>query len=289
MPEKKVRGVILNYEVVGDKGPWIALTPGSRRAYGELKPISEHLASHGYRVLLHDRRNCGQSEVGIEASGSESELWADDLHALCNELGASPLYVGGSSAGARLALLFALRHPAATKGLLLWRVTGGEHAAEKLAHQYYGDYMELAKAGGMEAVCASEHFAACIAARPSNRDRLMAMKPAEFIAIMDVWRENFLKAAALPVVGATEEQLKALKIPACIIAGNDKIHTPVTARKVAHLIPGAELHDDVVRKFSDDELLPTWDQDEWRSKNPQIAATFAGFLKKLGAGSRASG
>ena len=281
MPEAKVRGVIINYEVIGDKGPWIALTPGSRRPYGELVPISQDLAKHGYRVLLHDRRNCGKSEVGIEPQDAEHELWADDLHELCGQLGARPLYVGGSSAGARLALQFALRHPSAVKGLLLWRVTGGQHAAQKLAHQYYGSFMEMAKAGGMAAVCESEHFGACIQARPSNRDKLMAMNPDEFIRIMDRWRENFLKAASLPVVGATEEQLKAMKFSACIIAGNDKVHTPPTARKVAGLIPNSEFHDDVVRKVPDDALLDTWDQDEWFAKNGRIAEIFAGYLKKV--------
>jgi pimeloyl-ACP methyl ester carboxylesterase len=280
MPEATVRGVTINYEVLGDRGPWIALTPGSRRAYGELRPISQHLAERGYRVLLHDRRNCGLSEVKIEAQGSEHEIWADDLYELCGVLEARPLYVGGSSAGARLALLFALRHPDAVKGLLLWRVTGGQHAAQKLAQQYYGSFMELAKSGGMAAVCESEHFAACIAARPSNRDNLMGMTPDSFIEIMDRWRENFLKAATLPVVGATEEQLQAMAIPACIIAGNDTVHTPATARKVAGLIRGSELHDNVVRKLKDDELLATWDQDEWREKNAEVAEIFSNFLAK---------
>ncbi|MFN9122447.1 MAG: alpha/beta fold hydrolase, partial [bacterium] len=137
MPEAFVRGVILNYEVIGSEGPWIALTPGSRRSYHELIPLSKQLAKDGYRVLLHDRRNCGASEVGIEGIGSEHEIWADDLHALAGQLGALPLFVGGSSAGARLAILFALRHPEAVSGLLLWRLTGGQHAVQKLARQYY--------------------------------------------------------------------------------------------------------------------------------------------------------
>jgi pimeloyl-ACP methyl ester carboxylesterase len=281
MAEAKVGSVTLRYEVVGDSGPWIALTPGSRRSYDELVPLSKMLAHHGYRVLLHDRRNCGGSDVGIEARGSEHEIWADDLYELSKQLGAVPLYVGGSSAGARLALLFALRHPDAVKGLLLWRVTGGQHAAEKLAHQYYGSFADMAKTGGMEAVCASEHFAGCIKARPSNRDRLMAMKPTDFIAVMDIWRKNFLEAASLPVVGATEEQLRDLRIPACIIAGNDQVHTPQTARKVAGLISNSEFHDDVASKRPDNDLLKEWDPKEWKSKEGRLAELFGAFLKRV--------
>jgi pimeloyl-ACP methyl ester carboxylesterase len=281
MAEAKIRGVMIAYEVVGQSGPWIALTPGSRRSYDELVPLAQMLAEHGYRVLLHDRRNCGRSEVGIEAHGSEHEIWADDLYELCKTIGALPIYPGGSSAGARLALLFALRHPDAARGLLVWRVTGGQHAAQKLAHQYYGLYAELAKTGGMAAVCASEHFAAGIKARPSNRDRLMAMKPEDFVAVMDIWRKNFLAAADLPVVGATEAQLRAMTIPACIVSGNDMVHTPATARKAAALIPGSEFHDDVVEKRPDNDLLPEWDQKDWKAKEGRLAEIFSAFLKRV--------
>jgi pimeloyl-ACP methyl ester carboxylesterase len=231
-------------------------------------------------VLLHDRRNCGASEVGIEPSGSEHELWADDLHALAAALGARRLFVGGSSAGARLAILFAMRHPEAVQGLLLWRVTGGQHAAEKLARQYYGQYIDLARDGGMAAICASEHFAACIEARPSNRSRLMAMDPVQFVAVMETWRTNFLAAARLPVVGATEDQLRALAMPACLIAGNDRIHTPVTARKMAGLLPSATLHEDVVSRRPDDQLLAEWDPAEWRAAEPRIAEVFLDFMAR---------
>src|SRR5258705_8665984 len=137
MAEAKVRGITLYYEVIGNAGPWIALTPGSRRSSDELAPLSGMLARHGYRVLLHDRRNCGRYDVCIEARGSEHEVWADDLHDLCGELGAVPIYAGGSSAGARLALLFALRHPAARKGLVLLRGTRGHAAAPKIPHQHF--------------------------------------------------------------------------------------------------------------------------------------------------------
>ena len=280
MPEALVRGVHINYEIVGDNGPMIALTPGSRRAYGELLPLAGRLAKGGYRMLLHDRRNCGASDVAFDDSGSEHDIWADDLHALCGQLGALPVFVGGSSAGARLALLFALRHPQATRGLLLWRVTGGKHAVDRLAQNYYGQFIEIARTGGMQAVCGSEHFAACIAARPSNRERLMQTDPARFIKVMQTWREHFLQSATLPIVGATEAQLRALSMPVCLIAGNDVIHTPVTARRMASLVPGSELHDDVVEKRADDNLLHDWNQQEWKQAEGRIAEIFAGFLKR---------
>ena len=282
MPEAVVRGVHINYEIIGNSGPWIALTPGSRRSYGELADLSKSIAANGYRVLLHDRRNCGASDVAFDGSGSEHEVWADDLHELGRQLNALPMVVGGSSAGARLAILFAIRHPQALRGLLLWRVTGGQEAVDRLAEMYYGQFIKLVRAGGMPAVCASEHFGECIKARPSNRERLLATDPEQFIKIMTFWRERFLESATLPIVGATEADLRAIKAPACIIAGNDVIHTPATARKAASLIPNSELHDDVVAKRSDDKLLKEWNRKEWRDAEPRLAQIFAAFLKRAG-------
>jgi pimeloyl-ACP methyl ester carboxylesterase len=280
MPKRIVRGISINYEVVGHAGPFIALTPGARRPYNELTDLAQRIAAHGYRVLLHDRRNCGASEVSFDGSASENEIWADDLHELGSQLGALPMYVGGSSSGARLAILYALRHPAALRGLLLWRVTGGKEAVDKLAESYYGQFARIARDGGMKAICESEHFAECIRARPSNRDRLMAMDAGQLIAVMTSWRERFLESATLPIAGATEQDLRNMTAPACIIAGNDVIHSPVTARKAASLIPGAELHDDVVQKRSDENLLPEWDRAEWRHAEPRVAEIFARFLQR---------
>ena len=282
MPEAVVRGIHINYEIIGNSGAWIALTPGSRRSYGELVDLSKAIAANGYRVLLHDRRNCGASDVAFDGSGSEHEVWADDLHELGRQLNALPMVVGGSSAGARLAILFAIRHPGGLRGLLLWRVTGGQEAVDRLAEMYYGQFIKIVRAGGMQAVCASEHFGECIKARPSNRERLLATDPEQFIKIMTFWRERFLESATLPIVGATEADLRAIKAPACIIAGNDVIHTPATARKAAGLIPNSELHDDVVAKRSDDDLLKEWDRKEWRDAEPRMAQIFSAFLKRAG-------
>ena len=279
MPEADLRGVCINYKVIGNSGPWIALTPGSRRSYGELVDLSKAIAASGYRVLLHDRRNCGASDVAFDGSGSEHEVWADDLYALGKGLGALPMYVGGSSAGARLAILYAMRHPDGLRGLLLWRVTGGQEAVDRLAENYYGHFIKIARAGGMQAVCESGHFSECIKARPSNRDRLLKTDVGEFIKVMTYWRECFLQSSNLPIVGATEADLHAIKVPACLIAGNDVIHTPGTARKAASLIPNSELHDDVVEKRSEGNLLKEWDRKEWNDAVPRMAGIFIAFLK----------
>ena len=39
MPVATVRGVDINYEVLGQRGPWVALQPGGGRALAGVKPL----------------------------------------------------------------------------------------------------------------------------------------------------------------------------------------------------------------------------------------------------------
>src|SRR5688572_31521280 len=136
MPIANIRGVDINYEILGDRGPFVALQPGGRRGLVGVKPIALRIAEAGCRVIVYDRRNTGASGVAIEGE-SENDEWAEDLHELLSGLDALPAYIGGSSSGCRLAMVLALRRPADVGGLLLWRVTGGAYAAERLTNQYY--------------------------------------------------------------------------------------------------------------------------------------------------------
>src|SRR5437763_3530424 len=164
MPVATVRGVDINYEILGERGPWVALQPGGRRALGGVKALGEKLAEAGCRVLVYDRRNCGASGISFDGGNSENEIWVEDLRALLSGLDALPAYIGGSSSGCRLALLMALRHPADVRGLLLWRVTGGAYAAQRLVENYYTQVINAAPQGGVEAGGRTEHFAGGIPA-----------------------------------------------------------------------------------------------------------------------------
>src|SRR6185436_16217501 len=236
MPFAKIRGVNINYQILGDSGPWVALSPGGRRDMSGIETQAKALAALGHRIAIFDRRNCGASDVVIDGAESEYEIWADDIHELMSQLGALPAVAGGSSSGCRTALLFALRHPQSVRGLLLWRVTGGRFACERLAEEYYGQFIEAAKKGGMDAVCAMEHWKERIEARPENRDALMKMNPQQFIQVMSHWRDYFLKGADLPVIGATEEEIKSIKVAACIIPGNDNTHGRQTGENLGRLL-----------------------------------------------------
>jgi len=276
MPHANVRGIHINYKILGERGPWVALSPGGRRDISGIEPLARPLAAAGHRVVIFDRRNCGASEVVIEGDNSEYEIWADDIHELLSQLGALPAVVGGSSSGCRTALLFALRHPAAARGLLLWRVTGGRFACERLAEEYYGQYIEAARRGGMAAVCAMEHWRERIEARPENRTALMQTDPQRFIAVMSHWREYFVRGADLPVIGATEAELRSIKAPACVVPGNDNTHGQSTGENLGRLLADAEVHV-LFPKHYDMDLSP---REEWDEKAGEMAALFADFIRR---------
>ena len=274
MPIANVRGVSLNYEILGDRGPAMALTPGGRNPLANVKPYAEQMAAQGYRVLIHDRRNCGASDVSFDGSKSEYEVWADDLHELLTQLGMLPAIIGGTSSGARLSLLLALRYPQDVRALIMWRITGGEFAIKRLTEKYYDQYIRLAEQGGMAAVCGEEHFAERIRERPGNRERLMALDPKAFVATLRAWREPFAASTNLPLIGTTEADLRSITIPTCVIPGDDLTHGSVHAATAARLLPNSELHS----LTTGDRQVDITPPEEWTARAPAIATIFADFL-----------
>lgn len=283
MPIAHIRGVNIIYQIVGTKGPWVALSPGGRRDMSSVAPLAKEIADRGYRVLIHDRRNCGLSDVCIEGDDSEYEIWADDLYELLRQRDALPAYIGGSSSGCRLSVLFALRHPDATKGLLLWRVTGGRFACERLATNYYTQYIEAAQKGGMKAVTELDHFKERCIANPSNLGYLIRLDPKRFIEVMTRWRKSFTESVDLPIIGATEADLKSIKVPTVVIPGNDRTHGTATGKLAAKLIPKSELHV-IWEKDLDVDLTPP---DDWDPKNPEMAGYFVDMMKRVEASATA--
>jgi hypothetical protein len=137
----------------------------------------------------------------------------------------------------------------------------------------------------MAAVCEMEHWTERIEARPENRDRLMQMHPEDFVAVMSHWREYFVRGADLPVIGATEAELKSIKVPAFVIPGNDNTHGRQTGENLGRILPNAEVHV-LFPKHYDMDLSP---REEWDEKAGEMAALFSDFIGRVArAGSRSA-
>jgi len=276
MAKAKVGDVEIVYEVVGDKGPVLALMPGARRGSAEMKPLGELIAAEGFRVLLHDRRGTGASSMVFDDTATEESIWADDLYKLLGQLNMLPAYISGSSSGARTAVMYALRHPEALSGLLIMRVSGGPIATERLPHNYYQVFIDLAEKGGMQAVADSQRFRDYAATYPKAREELLAMDVKRFIEIQKNLLRRFNEYAGERVMGATPEMLATIKVPTLVIPGNDHTHSSVSGLAANELIKGSELHQ-----------LPITDQDveliaweDWKPHEAEIARVFVDFMRR---------
>jgi hypothetical protein len=86
----------------------------------------------------------------------------------------------------------------------------------------------------------------------------------------------------MPVLGATEADLKSIRIPACIIPGNDRTHAVEVGRTLARLLPDAELNE-LFSKNEDVDVVPP---EEWQKTDGRAAEIFAKFLSARGISSR---
>jgi pimeloyl-ACP methyl ester carboxylesterase len=273
MPTMRVRGVDLVYEILGDRGSWVTITPGGRRGLAGERELGRMVAEAGYRVLLHDRRNTGASGIALTGE-SESMEQAEDLLVLMQNLRIAPAFVAGSSSGARMSLLLAKHHPEAVKALLLWRVTGGPYAAQRLAYNYYEQFLDAVGSGGIQAVCDMDHFRAMIAANPANVETLHKMGAEGFAAGMHRWLESFRKDADHPVAGISPTDLRQMTHMAIVIPGNDRIH-PAAGAQAAHRLLPYSIYREVLTQPVDADV----DFDGWEAKTGSLASHFIDFLR----------
>jgi hypothetical protein len=93
---------------------------------------------------------------------------------------------------------------------------------------------------------------------------------------MTHWRTYFLDSVELPVIGATEAQLKSIKVPTLVVPGNDRTHGHAVGKEAKRLIPGAEYYD-LMPNEQDIDLTPV---EDWIAKDDELARVFVDFLKR---------
>ena len=271
MPYANISGTNLYYEDYGS-GPPVILTPGGRVDTNGLRPLAA-LISGRCRVIIHDRRNCGRSDVNISGELSEQHIWAEEMAGLLQHLNTGPAFAAGGSAGSRTSMTLAIRHPELVSGLFIWEVSGGPRSAEIMSPGYYGQYIEAAVTGGMQAVCNTEFFSQRIKDNPDNEAHLLSMEVENFVSVMQRWQDSFCRPN--PVGDLTESEVKSIQCPTFIFAGNvpDEVHHVSAAENTNRLV-------------SNSEIRPSaWTNEEWKiigqhdNTFPGIAATNRSHMK----------
>ena len=257
-----VNGLGIEYEIIGAGEPAI-ITPGGRFSKDTpgVRELAQALARGGKQVLIWDRPNCGGSDVSFDAE-SESALNADALAGLLRALGMAPALVVGGSAGSRVSLHTAARHPDVVSKLFILWISGGPIGLASLAVHYCQASAQAANTGGMEAVAALPHWADLIRRNPGNRARILRQDRARFIETMQRWAAAFFPLPGSPVPGMTVQDLRSLRMPTMVLrsGASDLSHTRKASEEVHALIPGAAIAE------------PPWPDNEWLMRQAAAAA-----------------
>ena len=115
-------GTELVYHVRGDGEPLLCLPGGPMRASAYLEDLGG-LARHR-RLILLDLRGTGDSAVPADPASYRCDRLIDDVLALQDHLGLDRVDVLGHSAGANIAVQYALRHPGRVSRLALVTPSG---------------------------------------------------------------------------------------------------------------------------------------------------------------------
>ena len=261
MARATIDGIGLEYELLGKEGaPAVALTPGGRFTMDVpgLRELGEALAAGGRRVLIYDRPNCGMSDACLRGE-SESELQAEALAGLIRHLDLGQTVIAGGSGGARVSMLAAARNPDICSHLAMWWISGDPIGLMQLATYYCGEAATLASEGGMAAVLQATSWAENFAKNPGSRDRLAAMDPDQFIAVMQKWASAYVPSDISPVPGMKPRDFARLTMPVLVFRSgkSDLSHTRATSEWVHRLVPHSLFLD------------PPWNDDEWNYRSKQ--------------------
>jgi len=261
MPTINVNGVTLAYEVFG-KGPSVVWSTHGIGARGPLAYMVAGRLAANYRVLIWDRRNSGASDLAIEDAPSDQYPSSDDLHHLLQALRMSPAYLAGACAGQTVSLLTARRYPADVKGLILVATPTDDlgllkpiqdacslalaAVAEEKGMQAAIDHSTATwvrqitgKSRPEEHVWASKWIAEAVSMNPGNRDRLLAMDPKAFAAIMRRWA-SWYSSGPGNAHGVSYDYIRSITLPALVAHGFDPLHPRQAAEKLFSQLPNAE-------------------------------------------------
>ena len=130
--------------------PAIFFCSGGGQAMAVWDAIANPLAAK-YRVVLHDRRGNGQSDLGAQETHTFESFRSDALGVM-DEVGLERATVCGLAFGSRVAVRMALDSPARTNGLILFDATGGPAAPESVRRAGAEEAARLRAAAGLPVI-----------------------------------------------------------------------------------------------------------------------------------------
>ena len=260
MPFATLEGIRVHYLIQGSGPALLMFAPGGfrsvmsrwtaqggKREWQEMDGLAA-LSRH-FTCIAYDRRESGLSGGRVEPL--TWDLYVREAKALLDLAGAKQAWILGSCMGAALALAFAVRHPAACKGLVLHWPVGGYRWMMK-GRTFFQRHLDFVRAQGLEAVVAraprGENFwldpeigpwGSPAAVYPEFANELLKFPLDQYFSILEESRAA-LFGDTMPS-GASGAELMQIDIAATILTGDDSSHAYSASLALKELMPRAQL------------------------------------------------
>jgi pimeloyl-ACP methyl ester carboxylesterase len=225
----------LAYETYGEGDRVLVLLHGLLMDARLNRGVARALAARGHRVLLLDLLGHGNSDKPQHAADYRVDVYAEQVVALLDHLGAKRAVIGGTSLGANVALHLAVRHPQRVQGLVV-EMPVLERAVPAAAMTFVPALLVVHYAAPLARVVSS-------VARRLNRtgnDALdgllapLASPPPVTTAVL----HGILVGPTVPTV----DERRSIQAPTLVLGHRaDLIHPFSDAEALARQIPGARL------------------------------------------------
>ena len=244
-------GTDLAYHLYGDGEPLVCLPGGPMQDsvyLGELGGLSAYR-----RLVMLDLRGTGRSAVPEDTASYRCDRLVDDVEALREHLGLDRMDLLGHSAGANLAVLYAVRYPERVARLVLVapspraagiEVTGADRCEVALRRE--GEPWFGAAFAALEAITAGEarpeHWAAIDPFRYGRWDTAARAHLAAEDAQRNDEAASVFAAEGAFDTDAVRTALGAFGAPVLVVGGEVDLNTPPRAvAEYAGLFPQADL------------------------------------------------
>ncbi len=225
-------GIDIHYALEGD-GPVVTMSHSLGCSLSMWDDQARALKGR-YRVLRFDTRGHGQTSAPPGAYTLDQ--MADDLYGLLTGLGVKETHFVGLSMGGMIGQVFALKHPAMVRSLILCDTTS---RYPKEARPMWEERIRTVEAKGMEPLVEptlQRWFTAPFRQRRRDvMERVGAM-------VKSTPAQGYIGCShAIPKIDVTD-RLREVRCPALVIVGEEDPGTPVEMARAIHAaLPMAEL------------------------------------------------
>ena len=242
-----INGCDIRFEIHGEGIPMV-YTPGGFWTLERGRAVAERLSPLGYKVLLWDRPNTGESGLLFEGDNL-LQIWADKLRELLHYTGHSPAFISGGSGGYLASLYFAYLYPAEVKGLILISMpTDDKETWNSIIQDTFLGSSDLAEKKGMDAALMAVDamwslfdWPAQFQRVPQKKQQLLTMNPVTFAKTMRAWARSLMAGGRPHFAGLSDEQLATINIPAIVFSGKSAEHPQHTAEALHARLPKSQL------------------------------------------------